>query len=229
MPGPHDKLIADAAKAVLMPLGFQRKGRSRLWFVDRSWWLAVVEFQPSAWSKGSYLNVAAHWLWTDIGSISFDFGGRLESFEEYSSDEQFAAASARLAASAAEETKRLITSFHSLDATATILLTETRTQGSSGPGHPGWMAFNAGVAAGLVGRTDDAIEMFASVLVGPADPTSVLHRAAERMSELASNPVELRREVVSLIEHQREVLRLPPPESLAALMSAMGRNRPRAV
>lgn len=210
MPGPHDRLIADAAKAVLRPLGFQRKGRSRLWFADRSWWLAVVEFQPSSWSKGSYLNVAAHWLWTDMGTISFDFGGRLEGFEEYSSDEQFAAAAARLAASAAEEAQRLATMFSSLSVTAKLLLVEARTQASRGPGHPGWMVYNAGVAAGVVGRIDDAMEMFRSVLDGPADPTSVLHRAAERMSKLASDPARLEREVVSLIEHQRETLRLPP-------------------
>jgi hypothetical protein len=210
MPGPHDRLIADAAKAVLTPLGFQRKGRSRLWFADHSWWLVVVEFQPSAWSKGSYLNVAAHWLWTDIGTISFDFGGRLEGFEEYSSDEQFAAAVARLAARAAEEAERLNTMFSSLGATAKLLLMEARTQASRAPGHPGWMAYNAGVAAGLVGRTDDAMEMFGSVLDGPADPTSVLHRAAERMSKLASDPTKLKREAVSIIERQRETLRLPP-------------------
>ena len=208
MPGPHDKLIADAAKAVLRPLGFQRKGRSRLWFADHSWWwLTVVEFQPSSWSKGSYLNVAAHWLWTDIGTISFDFGGRLEGFEEYSSDEQFAVAAARLAASAAEEAQRLATVFSSLGATAEVLLMEAQ---SRTPGHPGWMAYNAGGAAGLVGRTDEAMEMFGSVLNNPADPTSVLHRRAERMSKLASDPAKLKQEAASMIEHQRETLRLPP-------------------
>jgi hypothetical protein len=214
MPGPHDRLIADAAKAVLRPLGFQRKGRSRLWFADHSWWLAVVEFQPSSWSKGSYLNVAAHWLWTDIGAISLDFGGRLEGFEEYRSDEQFAAAAARLAASAAEEAQRLTTMFSSLDATAKVLLMEARTQASRAPGHPGWMAYNAGMAAGLVGRADDAMEMFRSVLDSPADPDSVLHRATERMSKLVSDLAWLEREAVSIIEHQRETLRLPALDTL---------------
>jgi hypothetical protein len=213
MPGPHDRLIADAAKAVLRPIGFQRKGRSRVWLADHSWWIGVVEFQPSSWSKGSYLNVAAHWLWTDIGAISFDFGGRLERFEEYSSDEQFAAAAARLAAAAAKEAQRLTTMFSSLTGTAEILLTDARTQTTSGSGHPGWRAFNAGVAAGLVGRTDDAMEMFGSVLDGPADPASVLHIAAERMSKLASDPAKLRSNVVSVIAHQRETLRLPTVRS----------------
>jgi hypothetical protein len=210
MPGPHDRLIADAAKAVLRPIGFHRKGRSRLWFADHSWWLAVVEFQPSAWSKGSYLNVAAHWLWSDIDTISFDFGGRLEGLQEYSSDEQFAAVAARLAATAAAEAQRLTSMLSSLSATAEVLLTDARTQARPASGHPSWTAYNAGVAAGLVGRIHDAMEMFGSVLDGPADPTSMLHKAAERMSKLASDPRHFEREVVSKIQHQRETLRLPP-------------------
>jgi hypothetical protein len=210
MPRPHDKLIANAAKAALAPLGFQRKGRSRLWFADHRWWLVVVEFQPSSWSKGSYLNVAAHWLWADVGTFSFDFGGRLDGYEEYASDEQFAAAAVSLAVRASTEAQRLTKIFSSLSATATVLLTAARTKPSRAPGHPGWMAYNAGVAAGLVGCTDDAMEMFRNVLAGPADPTSALHRAADRMSKVALNPAELDREVVSLIEHQRGALGLSP-------------------
>ena len=90
MPGPHDKIIADAAKARLRPHGFHRKGRSRLWFADHGWWLTIVEFQPSAWSKGSNLNVAAEFLWVETGNFGFDFGGRLAEFVEYQSDGQFA-------------------------------------------------------------------------------------------------------------------------------------------
>lgn len=209
MPGPHDKIIANAAKATLRPLGFQRKGQSRLWFLDHSWWLAVVEFQPSSWSKGSYLNVAAHWLWMDMGTISFDFGGRLEGFEEYASDEQFAVAMARLAVSAAEEARRLATMLNSLADTAEVLLEQARTE-TLLTAHPGWMAYNAGVAAGLTGRTDDAAEMFGRVLNSSADKSSVLHLKAERMSNLAPDAAKLRQEAASTIAKQRETLRLAP-------------------
>jgi hypothetical protein len=44
---------------VLTPLGLTQRGRSRLWLDDHGWWLIVVEFQPSAWSRGSHLNVSA--------------------------------------------------------------------------------------------------------------------------------------------------------------------------
>jgi len=53
----HSKIIADAAKRNLAPIGLTRKGRSRVWLDDRGWYVTVVEFQPSGFSKGSYLNV----------------------------------------------------------------------------------------------------------------------------------------------------------------------------
>lgn len=210
MPGPHDKIIADAAKAALGPLDFRRRGRSRMWFADHGWWLTVVEFQPSRWSKGSYLNVAAHWLWSETGCVSFDFGGRVTEFIEYLSDAQFAPAAARLTDSAAHEAQRLAETFSSVSATANVLLNEARTAPLQGPGHPCWTAYHAGVAAGVVERADDATEMFERILSSPAPPGSILHPAAERMARLASEPLALRREVVSLIARQRDALRLAP-------------------
>ena len=210
MPGSHDKIIADAAKAALGPLDFRRKGRSRMWFADHGWWLTVVEFQPSAWSKGSYLNVAAHWLWSETDSISFDFGGRVAEFVEYLADAQFAPAAARLAEDAALEAQRLTETFSSLSATASVLLNEAQTRTRRGPGHPGWMAYHAGIAAGLVGRADDARGMFSRIMDFPVPPGSVLHPAAERMARLASKPIDLQREVGFLISRQRDALRLPP-------------------
>jgi hypothetical protein len=53
----HARLIATAAKAALQPLGFVRRGRSRFWFADQGFWIIFAEFQPSGWSKGSYLNM----------------------------------------------------------------------------------------------------------------------------------------------------------------------------
>jgi hypothetical protein len=206
MPGPHDKIIADAAKSALGPLNFRRKGRSRTWLADHGWWLAVVEFQPSAWSKGSYLNVAAHWLWSEIDSLSFDFGGRVQEHVEYLSDAQFTPAASRLAEIAAHEAQRLTQMFTSLDATADIVLNEERTERH---GEGGWMAYNAGVIAALVGRIDSACEMFDRVLNGPAPPGSVLHATAKRMSHFAADAARFKCEVASLIERQRDALKLP--------------------
>lgn len=208
MPGSHDRIIAAAAKATLGPLNFQRKGRSRLWFADFGWWLAVVEFQPSSWSKGSYVNVASHWLWGETGSISFDFGGRLAEFEQYQSDAQFVPAATRLAEMAGREVQHLSETFTSLEGTASVLLQNVRNPSATGTGYPGWREYHAGVALGLVGRSIDASEMFAAILDRPAPSGSIVHPAAERMSRLVPKPDDLKREVSSLIARQREALRL---------------------
>lgn len=208
MPGTHDRIIADAAKAGLGPLGFKRKGRSRTWLADHYWWLTVVEFQPSAWSKGSYLNVAAHWLWSEAGTLSFDFGGRVAEHIEYLSDAQFAPAAAQLAQIAVIEAKRLTDTFKSLSATAKVLLEATQTNSGQSHLHPGWGNYNAGVAAALVGRMDDAKEMFTRITGSPFTPGSVLQLEAQRRAALLSDPGAFREEVISLIERQRAALRL---------------------
>jgi len=188
MPGPHDNIIAAAAKAALGPLNFQRRGRSRLWFADFGWWLAVAEFQPSSWTKGSYLNVGSHWLWGKMGCITFDFGGRLTEFEEYRSDAQFVPAATRLAESAAREAQRLSQMFGSLEKAADVLLTEARTPSGAGNSYPGWPEYHAGVASALTGRLADASEMFEAILDRPAPPGSILHPAVERMLRLTLKP-----------------------------------------
>ena len=212
MPGPHDRIIAHAAKRALAPLGFRRKGRSRTWLADRGWWLAVVEFQPSAWSKGSYLNVAAHWLWSEMGFLSFDFSGRVHQHVEYLSDAQFAPAAAGLAELAAAEARRLTAMFTSLEATAAILVAEQKAAGEQAGG--GWITYNAGVAAGLSGRADAAAEMFGWVLDSSAPEDSSLKLAAARMARLVPDPPRFKTEVAATITRHREALKLPPSDPI---------------
>lgn len=80
---PHTKIINAVAKQILAPKGFFQRGRSRVWLQDNGWFLTVVEFQPSGFSKGTFVNVAMHFLWgkpvtSEEPIISFDYGrGRL--------------------------------------------------------------------------------------------------------------------------------------------------------
>jgi len=200
----HDKLIASAAKKELGPLGFARKGRSRTWIADHGWWATIVEFQPSSWSKGSYLNVAAHWLWSCNDTLSFDFGGRLKEYVQFESDEQFSEAAAYLATLAATEALKLSSLFVSVPVAATILMQEAASDTRGG-----WAAFNAGMAAGIVGMRTEAKEMFARVTNGFAPPTSALALAAARMSPLVDHPSVFTDEVNAVIASHRTTLALP--------------------
>jgi hypothetical protein len=77
---PHNKIIKKAANEILAPIGLFQEGQSRRWVDDNGWFVIYVEFQPSDFSKGSYLNVGISFLWDKAGMFSdllaFEIGDR---------------------------------------------------------------------------------------------------------------------------------------------------------
>lgn len=201
MLGSQDKIIAAAAKRTLQPLGFLRKGRSRTWLADRGWWLIVVEFQPSGWSKGSYLNVGTHWLWSRSGHLSFDFGYRVGPFEAYESDEQFTSAAESLVERAAQRARELKQAFPNVGPAAAKL--ESELAGLDAERRGSWPSLHAGIAAGLAGRIDDASRLLGAVTDDRVKPQ------AEALTEHTGDAAEFRRAIASAIVSQREALKLP--------------------
>ena len=51
----HEKIINKIAKIVLEPEGIFRVGSSRIRIDDNGWFFIVIEFQPSNYSKETYL------------------------------------------------------------------------------------------------------------------------------------------------------------------------------
>jgi hypothetical protein len=208
MTEPQDKIIAAAARRALHTLGFRRMGQSRLWLGDHGWWLAVVEFQPSGFQKGSYLNIAAHWLWSHNGYISFDLafgaegGSRVAEFEAYISDEQFQSAAERLAALAAQEVRELAQRLPSVVEAADLLI--RRESALSPPSKGSWTAYHAGVAAGLADRPREAEAMLHSVtderVKGAARPFIEVLPDRQRFKEIASSIIAAQRTALRLSE-----------------------------
>lgn len=202
----HNAIIAAAAGGVLAPLGFQRKGRSRLWFGDHGWWLTVVEFQPSGFSKGSSLNVAAHWLWVGEGIVSFDYvdetgeTSRSVGWAEFGS-EGFRADIEKLAEDAAREALRLEHRFPSIEATAKVLLDHERSVPAQARG--GWSALHAGVAAGLADHRLEAATMLNSVTDERITPI------VDRYLDAVDDPVAFKAVARALVNKEREALGLP--------------------
>ena len=87
------QIIKQLCKDTLLPLGVFQKGTSRTYIDDNGYFFTVIEFQPSAYAKGTYLNTALHFLWNERDHISFDFPFgediRVKKFVEYQNDEQF--------------------------------------------------------------------------------------------------------------------------------------------
>jgi tetratricopeptide (TPR) repeat protein len=205
---PHNRLVTQAAKEVLAPLGLTQKGRSRVWLDDHAWWLGVVEFQPSSWSRGTYLNVGAMWLWRrDDDYVYFTLGDRVdEPFREYEDEEQFLEAAREVARRAASEVERLRGRIRDYGDVAKAFEKEARKHGS-------WAAWDAAVALTLAGKPDKASELFGRAARSDPDVDwwQPVRRDAARFADLVlRDPGAVRAEVYEWIGRYREALKLPP-------------------
>jgi hypothetical protein len=153
------KVITASAKSVLRPFGCIQKGRSRVWIDDRSWWVGVVEFQPSGWSMGSYLNVSACWLWDEKDHLSFDVPSRQREFHPFLEEHQFSRSATLLAEDAKSELIVLRERFRSpLDVSKLLSARADRSI---------WDHYHLGVSAGLAGEMVLAGQSFEHVMFCP--------------------------------------------------------------
>jgi hypothetical protein len=221
---PHTKLLNAAAREVLGPLGIKQMGRSRTWLDDRGWWVGVVDFQPSSWSRGSYLNVGVNWLWQageDATDLAFHFGGRVDApdgggFIGYENDQQFGPLARKLAMAAAERAQHYRALFPTIEVTATVLKRYERQQSIL-------ESIDTGIALGLVGAAGAAQRMFARYIAYHESGEDLEWRTeidemrydrAQQLSELLSDVASFRERIRRDIEHARSQLLLGPDVEL---------------
>jgi hypothetical protein len=187
----------------LSPIGCVRRGRSRLWLDDHGWWVGIVEFQPSSWTKGSYLNVATSWLWHEENPLAFSECWGERPFYEYESDAQFAAAMRTLAAQARDEILRMRDRFASLEYVASYL--GTKNSGNI------WCDYHAAIAFGLLGNTRMSAERFDAVLAAthPFEWVDALKEKVRGLVPLTSSSMAFRIEIASMISRARSNAKLP--------------------
>lgn len=211
----HNAQLAKAAKKHLGPIGMKRKGQSRLWFKDNGWWLGVVEFQPSSWSKGSYLNVAAMWLWNAKDYWSFDEGGRVETFHEFKDADQFADVADNLATRARDEVLALSQRFSSLAVVAAHLARNS----DENP----WHSYHAAMAALAIGDIEHAQKRFRTLLAFKDHaPFMVALKAKVRSlsEQVASGGIEPSALVGQEIAQTRTILKLSPIDTALLWLAA---------
>jgi hypothetical protein len=165
----HNKLITAAAKKALVPLGLRQQRKSRIWYDDHGWWAVVVEFQPSSWDRGSYLNVGLSWMLYEKDHWAFDIGYREDGFRSATEGEQFESAMAEVAAHAARKVDEYRQRFSSLDEMCNYYRTLD--------GRGGWPDYYAGVLEGLRGDRESAEQRLSLVVDAPA--TTTWHRALQ--------------------------------------------------
>ena len=195
-------MLTAAARSVLRPMGLVQKGRSRIWLDDHQWWLCVVEFQPSAWSRGSYLNVGCNWLWLVKDYISFDEGYRVEPFADFRGEDQFEQAATQLADSAAKEVKRYRALFPNIAKVCEYYQNQEVANG--------WPCYHAGIVCALADKIE-AARAFFKRFAEPRDNNEFVANAQDDSSLLASlvGTNEIRELLADRVRQTREIQKLP--------------------
>jgi hypothetical protein len=206
-------------------MGLRQKGRSRVWIDDHGWWLTVVEFQPSSFTQGTYLNVGVNWLWWPKDHLSFDHGGRVRwtttthptrvahtsdqhttEFVAYEDEDQFASATHGVAVAAAQRVTELRELFTDVRSTAQTLNEHATTDDQ------GWPSYHAGVASGLAGDSAKARSRLSSVVSGQPVTTwqEELIAQARDLLELLDDHLAYVDRITSTMIQARARLKLEP-------------------
>jgi hypothetical protein len=201
----HSTLIAEEARKILRPMGLIQRGRSRTWVDDHVWWAGVVEFQPSSFSKGSYLNVGCMWLWHVRKFIGYGVVDRVGKFHSFESEEQFRPAAVLLVHQAAQEILRLRRLF--LSAGDVCAYYKNRMTDMSL-----WHWFDAAVVSALSGKPEQARQLFDKVINGEEPHYGWVREAqldAKQLSALTIQPKQFREAIVERVRLARELQKLP--------------------
>jgi hypothetical protein len=207
----HGKLIAAAAKAALLPLGCRRKGQSRVWSSDERFWYIFIEFQPSAWSRGTYFNVTPIWFF--LQGWGGEAAHRVGDYIKFESVEQFELLIEEGAKLVAAEVVALRSRFRTLMDIHRFFAGNLRWSGN---------VYRAAITAGLVGDFTLARQLFAQIK--DLDPTKHGLYLKDRQNECAAlaalldDPQAYRSAILEKIDARRRACGLPPdPECLASL------------
>jgi hypothetical protein len=163
----------------------------------------VVEFQPSGFAKGSFLNVGVMWLWYAKDYWSFDVGHRVEPFAEFESPEQFQPIAEQLAERAARKVCEYREAFSSIHEVAKYLVREASKSV--------WAGYHAAVSAAAAGDVAGATRFFAELADYPAThgwENELKARAAE-LSKHLPNVAAFRAAVTLIVDRSRALHKLP--------------------
>jgi hypothetical protein len=214
----HGKLIAAAARTALTPLGCRREGQSRSWISDHGYWIIVIEFQPSAWQKGTYLNVSPHWLWLRMGSG--EAWERVGDFIPFESIEQFRPLVEDLAAQGAQRVLELRERFRSL--------ADVNNHFANRVSSDGFPVYRAAVTAGLVGEVTTARRLFHKMEELDDEgytPWIKLKAECAAFAARLDDSEQYRSAALSVVTELRQHLRLPPDsQCLEATDAIRGRQ-----
>jgi hypothetical protein len=203
------RALGEAGRHYLADLGLRRRKSSpRLWWLDRGWWLINVEFQPSSWSVGSYLNVGLQHLWKVEDYRVFEWPQRVPvgahgQFVDLVGDETVVRNAAAAVGVAARQSVQSWLARLPDDGTHLRALVDH--------GGSGWDGFNAAIAAQLLGDSEHAQAVFHTV---GSDVDQSIPRQREladdchHLATLTASPAQFRTLIEDRTRATRTLLKL---------------------
>jgi hypothetical protein len=201
----HNKLISEVAKQTLLPGGLKRKGKSRLYYDDNGWWCTIVEFQPSGFSKGSYLNVGVSWLLYEENYWSFNVGSRRKEFSSAENESEFTHDIFEMAMTAKEIVGENRERFSTISKAHEYYQSIKRAN---------WDYYYAAVIAGMNHQFAAAVENFNSWLAYPelTDWQMEANSRSRKLMDLLKRPREFAEAVIQIVLNSRALHRLENKE-----------------
>ena len=151
------KLIKRIAKEKFSGLGLKQKGQSRLWYFLGDYYLILIEFQPSSWDNGTYLNVGLDFNWYPKDYFAFEFGYRLSDFKKSTDEKQFEIELQQLCDLAIDKFIKFKDILSDNKSAADKLLKFHKDKTND------WEKFNIGVLFGLGGQKEKSIQYLKTV------------------------------------------------------------------
>jgi hypothetical protein len=200
------RALGDAGRRFLGDLGMcRRKSSPRLWWLDRGWWLINVEFQPSSWSVGSYLNVGLQHLWAVCDHRTFEYSSRVpiggRQFVDLVGAESEVRAAADAAAQAARQAVRTWV--------ARLPDDDQHLRWLRDVGGTGWDGLNSAIAAQLSGQhAKAAFAATAADLDRSIEWQRDLADDCHHLAALSDHPEQFRETITGRVSTTRAHLKL---------------------
>ncbi|WDF75388.1 hypothetical protein PQ469_15970 [Mucilaginibacter sp. KACC 22773] len=140
----HNKLLKKITKQRLSTYGIVQKGTSRTFLKDHGWYTIVIEFQPSGFGKGTYLNVGVDLNFYPQQHLSFSYDYRQKEFREAKNEDQYTEIVIDFCNFAIKKTQKLETDFSDIGtAIETVKKSDSKEL---------WNKYNLAILYGLMGN-----------------------------------------------------------------------------
>ena len=201
----HNEIIAKIATAMFKPYGIKRKGRSRTFLDDHGWYTIIIEFQPSSWSKGTYLNIGINFHWYLKNYFSFDIGDRENEFVDFVNEEQFTERVNKLCEKSIQKIIEYRNNMRNIKTAEKLIFNHTFTSDDL------WGDYHRGIISGLIGNMNRMNKCFNKLLT-VNDNTEWIIELKQNIKELIeiSNNKEnkFKETIIDLIKETRKAKRL---------------------